>query len=109
MSDSDPPMKRMLKLTVRARTHDQYGGKSLSDSLLELYKNAGLGGATVTQGVKGYGVRGASKFDVLGLSVNLPIIVETVGEYDKVKAILVTVKTMVGSNGLVTLEEVNAF
>lgn len=109
MSAERPPMKRMLKLTVRARSHDQYGGRGLADALLDLYKKEGLGGATVLQGVKGYGVRGAAKFDVLGLSANLPVVIETVGEYEKVEGVLSAVKKMVGANGLVTLEEVNAF
>ncbi|MDE1852775.1 MAG: DUF190 domain-containing protein [Thaumarchaeota archaeon] len=109
MAEARPPMKRMLKLTVRARSNDQYEGRNLSDSLLELFKNKGIGGATVVHGVKGYGLRGAAKFDVLGLSVNLPVVVETVGEYEKIEGILATVKRMVGSNGLITLEEVNAF
>jgi len=102
-------MKRMLKLTVRARSHDQFEGKSLADSLLELYAAHGISGATVVQGIKGYGVRGHAKFEVLGLSVNLPIIIETVGEYEKVEEVLASVKKMVGTNGLITLEEVNAF
>ena len=102
-------MKRMLRLTVRARSKDQFEGRSLADSLLELYKKHGIGGATITQGVKGYGVRGAARFDVLGLSVSLPIIIETVGEFQKVEEVLASVKRMVGANGLITLEEVNAF
>lgn len=109
MAEPRPPMKRMLKLTVRARSHDQFGGKSLADSLLALYVEHGIGGATVVQGVKGYGVRGAARFEVLGLSINLPIIIETVGEYEKVQEVLAPVKKMVGANGLITLEEVNAF
>lgn len=99
----------MLRLVVRARSNDQFEGRSLADSLLQLYKKHGIGGATVIQGVKGYGVRGAARFDVLGLSVNLPIIIETVGEYQKVEEVLASVKRMVGANGLITLEEVNAF
>jgi uncharacterized protein len=102
-------MKRMLKLTVRARANDHFEGRNLADSLLELYKKNEIGGATVVQGVKGYGVRGAAKFDVLGLAVNLPIVIETVGEYQKIEGILASVKRMVGANGLITLEEVNAF
>ena len=101
-------MKRMLRLIVRARSHDQYAGKSLADALLELYKSSGIGGATVIQGAKGYGVRGTARVDVLGLSVNLPVVIETVGEYDKIEGVLASVKKMVGTNGLVTLEEVNA-
>ena len=102
-------MKRMLKLTVRARTGDQFEGRNLADSLLDLYRKHGIGGATGSQGVKGYGLRGAAKIDVLGLSVSLPVIIETVGDYEKVERVLGDVKKMVGTNGLITLEEVNAF
>ena len=108
-SEDRPPMKRMLRLTVRARSNDKHAGKALADALLDLYRSRGIGGATVLQGVKGYGVRGTAKLDVLGLSVNLPVVIETVGEYDKIEGVLATVKMMVGANGLVTLEEVNAF
>ncbi|MDG6905538.1 MAG: DUF190 domain-containing protein [Nitrososphaerota archaeon] len=104
-----PPMKRMLKLTVRVRNSDTFHGKSVSDVLIELYHKNGITGATVLQGVRGYGVRGSSRIDVLGLSVNLPIIIETVDEYQKIESVLSSVKDIVGSNGLITLEEVNAF
>ena len=73
MAEARPPMKRMLKLTVRARTGDQFEGRNLADSLLDLYRKHGIGGATVSQGVKGYGLRGAAKIDVLG---NLDIVAD---------------------------------
>lgn len=103
----NPEKKRMIKLTVRARSHDQYHGKSLADALLELFKGAGIGGATVMQGVKGYGRRGAANFEVLGLSVNLPVTIETVADHEKLDPLLPRVKELVGSNGLVTIEEVD--
>jgi len=106
---SAPPMKRMLKLVVRARNSDRYHGKSVSDALLELYKKTGISGATVLQGVRGYGARGTSRIDVLGLSSNLPIVIETVDENEKIQSILSSVKEIVGNNGLVTLEEVTTF
>jgi uncharacterized protein len=102
-------MKRMLKLTVRARTGDKFEGRNLAEALLSLYKERGIGGATVFQGVKGYGLRGSARLNVLGLSVSLPVIVETIGEYAKVESVLSEVKRMVGRNGLITLEEVSVF
>jgi uncharacterized protein len=104
-----PPMKKMLKLSVFVRNTDKHDGKTIPDVLLELFKKKGISGATVLQGVRGYGVRGASRADVLGLSINLPLIIQTIDEYQKVESVLSDVKNIVGSNGLITLEEVNAF
>ncbi len=111
MADSSqhPPMKRMLKLTVRVRNSDAYQGKNISDVLIELYKKSGISGVTLLQGVRGYGTRGASRVDILGLSANLPLVIETIDEYQKIESILSKVKNIVGSNGLITLEEVNVF
>lgn len=102
-------MKRMLKLTVRIRNRDSHDGKNIEDLLLGVYKDSGISGATVLQGVRGFGARGVSRVDVLGLSVNLPLIIETIDEYQKVERILAKVKEIVGTNGLITLEEVNVF
>lgn len=97
--------KRMLKLTVRIRHRDEHAGKPILDLLMALYRNRGISGATVTQGIRGFGVRGSSRADVLGLSVNLPVIIETVDNPEKINAILAEVKAIVGRNGLITLEE----
>jgi uncharacterized protein len=109
MASDYPPMKKMLKLTVRVRNSDTYQGKTLSDVLIELYRKNGITGATVLQGVRGYGARGASRADILGLAVNLPLVIETIDEYQKIEAVLSKVKGVVRNNGLVTLEEVNVF
>lgn len=106
---SRPAMKKMLKLTVYTRNTDKHHGKNISDVLVELYKQNGVSGATILQGVRGYGVRGSSRVDVLGLSVNLPLVIETIDDDQKIEPILSSVKDIVGSNGLITLEEVNAF
>jgi len=102
-------MKRMLKLTIRIRSRDEYQGKPISDLLLSLFKQNGISGATVVQGVRGFGMHGVARADVLGLSVNLPLVIETVDEYQKIEPLLNDVKRIVGSNGLITLEEVNVF
>jgi len=98
--------KRMLKLTVRVRARDEHEGKSVTDLLFALYRAHGISGATVLQGVRGYGKHGASRADVLGLSINLPLIIETVDEERKLRPILDDVKKIVGQNGLTTVEAV---
>ncbi|MGP8070651.1 MAG: DUF190 domain-containing protein [Candidatus Bathyarchaeia archaeon] len=109
MTDQTPPMKKMLKLTVRIRSRDEYNGKPISEVLLSLFKDHGIAGSTVLQGVRGFGMHGVARVDVLGLSVNLPIVIETIDEYHKIEPLLTDVKRIVGSNGLVTLEEVRVF
>jgi len=95
----------MSKLTIRIRHRDEHNGRPIVDLLLALYKARGVSGATVLQGIRGYGVRGSSRADVLGLSLNLPLVIETVDEPQKIDALLPEVKAIVGSNGLITLEE----
>jgi uncharacterized protein len=109
MSEEHPPMKKMLKLSVVVRNNDSHNGKNISDLLLDLYKKSAISGATVLQGVRGYGLRGVARVDVLGLSLSLPIIIETVDEYQKIESILVQVKEIVKNNGLITLQEVTVF
>ena len=94
----------MLRLTIRMRHRDEHAGKPILDLLLNLFKTKGITGATVLQGVRGYGVRGSSRADVLGLSLNLPIVIETVDSAEKIEPILPEIKSIVGHNGLVTLD-----
>ena len=104
-----PPSKDMLKLTVIVKARDSFEGKPMVDILLSLYNRAGISGATVTHAARGYGVRGVARADVLGLSVNLPTIIETVADEEKVANVLPEVHRMIGSNGLITTEEVRVY
>jgi uncharacterized protein len=104
-----PAPRRMLRLTVIVKARDSFQGKPLVDVLLSLYKQAGISGATVTHAARGYGARGVARADVLGLSVNLPTIIETVADNEKVGELLPEIQRMVGSNGLITTAEVNVY
>lgn len=105
MGVAGEPVNRKLRLTIRIRHRDEHQGRPIVDLLMTLYKNSNISGATVLQGIRGYGVRGAARADVLGLSVNLPLVIEAVDDPSKIRPILPQVKEIVGSNGLVTLEE----
>ena len=104
-----PSPKKMLRLTVIVKARDSFKGKPLVDVLLSLYKQTGMSGATVTHAARGYGARGVARADVLGLSINLPTIIETVADYEKVGKVLPEIHRMIGSNGLITTEEVNVY
>jgi uncharacterized protein len=99
----------MLRLTVIVKARDSFQGKPIVDILLSLYKQAGISGATVTHAARGFGARGVARADVLGLSVNLPTIIETVADHGKVGELLPEIHRMVGSNGLITTEDVNVY
>lgn len=111
MADSSglPAPRKMLKLTVIIKARDSFQGKPIVEVLLSLYKKAGISGATVTHAVRGYGEHGVARADVLGLSVNLPTIIETVADHDKIGQVLPEVHRMVGTNGLVMTSEVSVY
>lgn len=107
--DSLPAPRKMLRLTVIVKARDSFKGKPLVDVLLALYKETEISGATVTHAARGYGARGVARADILGLSVNLPTIIETVADGGKIAKVLPEIHRMVGSNGLITTEEVNVY
>ena len=104
-----PAPRKMLRLTVIVKARDSFEGKPIVDLLMSLYKQAGISGATVIHAARGFGARGVSRADVLGLSVNLPTIIETVADNERVGKVLPEIHRMVGSNGLVTTAEVNVY
>lgn len=99
----------MLKLTVIVKARDSYQGKPVIDLMVDLCHKSGITGATVTHGARGYGARGVARADVLGMSVNLPAIFETVSDRDKIAIVLPEIRKMIGSNGLVTTSEVDVY
>ena len=104
-----PPSQKMLKLTVIVKAKDSFKGKPVVDVVLSLYKKVGISGATVTHAARGYGARGVARADILGLSINLPTIIETVADKAKVAQVLPDIHEMIGSNGLITTEEVDVY
>ncbi len=104
-----PTPKKMLRLTVIVKAKDSFQGKPLVDVLLSLYRQTGIAGATVMHAARGYGARGVARADVLGLSVNLPTIIETVADNEKIGKVLPEIHRMIGSNGLITTAEVNVY
>lgn len=83
---------------------DRHGGKPLWEAILERLRADGFAGATVIRGLAGFGAKSVvHQAHLLRLSNDLPIIIETVEDEGKVRAILPTLDGMMG-DGLVTLE-----
>lgn len=96
----------MWCLMIRIKKNDNYDGKRTHHVILEALKKSNISGATAWTGVEGYGKRGRSNFQIEGISVNMPLIIEVIEELPKIESILPEIKKIVGDNGLITLHEV---
>ena len=99
---------KMLCLTIRIKRNDEANGKRLHKLLIEFFMQSNIAGATVWNGVDGYGKRKRSTITLEGITVNMPLIIEVVDLQSKIEPLLFEVKRLVGDNGLVTLQEVDA-
>jgi hypothetical protein len=97
---------KMWSLVIRIKKNDNFDGKRIHNVILDILKKEKISGATVWTGVAGYGKRGKSNFQIEGISVNMPLLIEVIDELSKIESILPDIKKVVGDNGLVTVHEV---
>lgn len=97
---------KMWCLLIRIKKNDSAKGKRVHNVILDILKNGKISGATVWTGVEGYGKRGKSNFQIEGISVNMPLLIEVIDELPKLETILPEIKEVIGDNGFVTLHEV---
>ena len=96
----------MWSLVIRIKRNDTSGGKRVHNIILDILKKGNISGATVWTGVAGYGKRGKSNFQVEGISVNMPMLIEVVDQLAKIGSILPLIKETIGDIGLVTWHQV---
>lgn len=97
------PAKR---LTIYVGENMRWKGKSLYRALVMKLKEAGIAGATVIRCMEGYEESGRLHTTrLLDLSLDLPIIVESVDKAEKIEKVLPEIQTMV-ARGLITLSDV---
>jgi uncharacterized protein len=85
---------------------DRWKHQPLSIALLERLRREGFAGATVFNGVAGFGARSiVHTAHLLRLSEDLPILIEVVDTEDRVEALIPILDEMV-AEGLVTMEKV---
>ena len=99
---------KMLCLTIQVKRNDEVNGKRLHKLLIDFFMQNNIAGATVWSGVDGFGKRKRSTIKLEGITVNMPLIIEVVDLRSKIEPLLFEVKRIVGDNGLVTLQEVDA-
>lgn len=98
----------MWCLMIRIKKNDDYKGRRSHQVILDILKKSKISGATAWTGVEGYGKRGKSNFQIEGISVNMPLIIEIIDELQKIKSILPEIKNVVGDNGMITLHQVDS-
>jgi PII-like signaling protein len=88
---------------------DRYKGRPLFEAIVRKARALGLAGATVWQGMEGFGVRSRiHTAKILRLSEDLPVIIEIVDSEEKIRHLLPHIDEMLEAakcGGLVTLEK----
>ncbi|HUF34356.1 MAG TPA: DUF190 domain-containing protein [Gemmatimonadales bacterium] len=94
--------RTLMRIHIGER--DKHAGKPLYEAIVHLLRERGFAGATVLRGIMGFGASaGIHTEKVLRLSLDLPIVVESVETEEKIQAILPELDRMIGG-GLITLE-----
>ncbi len=86
---------------------DKWHHQTLSVALVERLRREGFAGATVFQGLAGFGAHSVMHAShVLRLSQDLPVLVEVVDSAERVEETLLPILDEMVPEGLVTLEKV---
>jgi CBS-domain-containing membrane protein len=94
-----------LRLRIYINESDRWRGKSLEAALVETLRSQGISGAIVLRGAAGYGTHATLHSTAIEvLSVDLPLVVESVDTPEKIEAVLAVIDPMV-REGLITVEE----
>lgn len=93
-------------LRVFVGDSDRYEGKPMYEAIVRKAREAGLAGATVLRGAEGFGANSVVHTStILGMSTDLPVVIEIVDEDEKIKLLLPHLETMV-QEGMITMEHV---
>ena len=91
-------------MRIHIGERDRYNGRPLHEEIIDLLRKRQYAGATVFRGISGFGASSkVHRSSFLGLSLDVPIVVECIDTEEKIKAILPELDRMI-SGGLVTLE-----
>jgi PII-like signaling protein len=90
-------------VTVFVNSTDQWHGRPLYAAIVQLCRERGIAGASVTRCVEGYGAGGhLHTARLLELSENLPVRIDIVDLPERTEPLLVALEAMIGE-GLVTV------
>ncbi|HLH79056.1 MAG TPA: DUF190 domain-containing protein [Chthonomonas sp.] len=92
-------------LTIYVGSSDKWHGKPLYAAIVERARQEGLAGATVLEGIVGYGANSRiHRSKILDLSTDLPIRIEIIDQPERINAFLPILDEMV-QEGLITLRD----
>lgn len=96
-------MQPAVFLSVFINADDRFAGRPLYAEIAERARQAGLGGATVTRGLDGFGSAGRlRRAGPLHSGYSVPVLIEIVADESRVRAFLPVLDEVIGS-GLVIL------
>jgi PII-like signaling protein len=109
---SDDPLlknyggRRALRVRIYLGERDHHAGQPLYTAIVHAARKAGLGGATVIKGIEGFGAHSVvHAARIVDMSSDLPIVVELVGDPEKIEPFVATLKEML-DDGMMTIEPV---
>ena len=93
-------------VTIYVNNTDQWHGQPLYSAIVQLCKERGIAGATVSRCVEGYGGGGhLHTIRLLELAENLPLRIEIVDIAERIEPLLSALEPMIGE-GLLTVVDV---
>ena len=94
-------------VTIYVNSADQWHGRALYSVIVQLCREQGIAGASVTRCVEGYGAgHKLHTARLLELSENLPVRIEIVDLPERIDPLLAALEGMIGE-GLVTVSNVH--
>ncbi len=94
-------------VTIYVNSTDQWHAQPLYTAIVQLCRERGIAGATVTRAVEGYGGSGRLHTTrLLELSENLPVRIEIVDLAERIDPLLPALEPMIGA-GLLTVSKVH--
>ena len=94
-----------MKLTISVGGDERRAHHPLYREVLDIFRREGISGATLIQGTMSYGVRRSIHSIKNEVTMeNLPIIIETVDEREKIERAAALVAEILGEHGLVEMQ-----
>jgi uncharacterized protein len=91
-------------MRIHIGERDKHNGRALYEEIVDMLRKRQYAGATVFRGVLGFGASSrVHREHILGLSLDVPIVIECVETEERIRAILPELDSII-SGGMITLE-----
>jgi uncharacterized protein len=101
--------KKCKALQIFIEDTDKWGGESLSEAIVRLLHKRGVAGATVWNGVMGYGAGGRiHKKGLFGVTDEKPLVITAIDSEATLRAVVPEILPMV-KEGVVALSDAEVF